>query len=412
MDCIAKTKAGAMHEVLTGPDASNTVLMTLPGGIQFPVKRTFGPTEAGVMWYELATSEGPGWLSQDEVETRGDACPEPPDDEVVLPSTPGVVNEEGPVAAVSEPVVVSEPPVTTSEPAAAAEPAPTEAGAETVMVAQAAPDTWTIQLAVTNDSQVRVRSEPNTDATILHYGLRKNVETVYLSTSDDGLWYKVRLYDESGTEGWLTAAYADVRTVMERRASPNIATEPGTVLVEVPYHSQEDADADAAWADCGPTSLRMLIAWDAVRQGKPNPDLTVNAITQTVGIGPKQFSSFNQLIAAATHYGLDVLHTNQATIGRVKRELDAGRPTLQLVRYGSYSGRQHTRFTAGHFLVVVGYDAEHMIVNDPYWSGNRRDEGHNWRIPLDEFEHSIGPRGSRLAGNMPYQALFFNPASL
>lgn len=381
MDCVARTKVGGPHNVYTGPDASNSVLTTTPGGIQFLVKRSFGPTEEGIIWYEVQTADGPGWLINDTVQVEGTEC--------------GGVAEE-----IVTPEMTEEEVGDLSESEQALEPPP-------VVLKECVFNLLTV---VSNG--LRVRTEPHDDASILVYGLRKGVEAEWLEQTDDLLWHRVRLFDSRQTEGWVSAEYTRVDTITERQVSPNISPNEGEVLVEVPYHSQEDIDAKYAWADCGPASLRMIIGWNAIRFGKPNPDLTVDAVTKTVGIGPKQFSHFRQLIPAARKFGLEMFHTNQATLPRVKHEIDFGRPVLSLVQYGAFSERQHKKFTAGHFLVVTGYNSTHVIVNDPYWSGTRRDEGNGFAIPIDEFEYSIGPRGSRKAGNMPHQALFLDTRSL
>jgi len=406
MDCIAKLKAGVMHEALVGPDRSNSVLMTIPGGIQFPVKRTFGPTAEGLMWFEIASPEGPGWLPGSAVDVSGEGCPQPEREE----EQPVLTLNTAAVA----PVQVTATEATTTPDATAAVVSTLEGTPQVApVVAVPALSEKTFKVVVMSDNGVRVRSAADTNASVLVEGLRKGLEAIYLETNAAGDWVKVKLYDKNQTEGWMTAQYAQIQDVVEKQVSPNIAVAPDLALIDVPYHSQEDADAKAAWSDCGPTSLRMIIGWNAVRQGKVNPpDLTIDQVVKTVGIGAKEFSSFRQLIPAARTYGLEMYHTNQATIPRIKREVDAGRPTLQLVRYGSFSGRMFQRFTAGHFLVVVGYTDTHIIVNDPYWGDPRRDEGHNFHIPLTEFEHAIGPEGSALAGNMPYQALFLDTRSL
>lgn len=375
MSCLAKLKPGSMHNALVGPDGSNTVLMQIPGGIQFPVKRTFGPKDDGLSWYEIATPQGPGWLRSDALDLIGDDCPKAEQNDVALTidkSTPPQVK------------------------------------AETLTVL----GEKKLKIATINDDGVRVRDVPQVPSNVLHNGLRRGTEAEYIESSSDGSWHKIRLYDDRRTEGWATAEYIDVEEIVEKQVSRNLSTNPGEVILDVPYHSQEDATAKAAWADCGPTSLRMILGWNEVRNGRPDLDITVDDITKTVGIGPKEFSHFSMLIPAARHYGLEMYHTNQATLARIKRELDAGRPTLQLVHYGSYSQRMHKRFSAGHFMVVAGYNDTHVIVNDPYWAPPRREEGHHWAIPIAEFENSIGPVGAGKMGNMPYQALFLDPRAL
>jgi hypothetical protein len=180
------------------------------------------------------------------------------------------------------------------------------------------------------------------------------------------------------------------------------------VLLDVPYHSQEDGDARWAGADCGPACVRMLIGWNAVRQGQSNPNLTLDEVSKATGMGRRRFSFPSQLVIVGENYGLKLAYRKDAKFPAVLAELDAGRPVISLIRYANLTGRQNQRFRGGHFVVVVGYNDSEIVLNDPDWWGSRRSEGAGFRVPRDEFEDAIGPASLR-AGNNPYQAIFVLP---
>jgi hypothetical protein len=177
------------------------------------------------------------------------------------------------------------------------------------------------------------------------------------------------------------------------------------LLLEVPYHSQEDGNARWASADGGPICVRMLIGWNALRLKQPDPRLTMDEINKAAAIGQTRFSTPLQLVAVADQYGLKLEHRQDATLTKILAELDAGRPLISLLRYGNLTGRQNLRFRGGHYVVVIGYNDREIILNDPDWCGERRSEGAGFRVLRAEFESAIGP-DNRKAGNPPYQALF------
>jgi peptidase C39-like protein len=255
---------------------------------------------------------------------------------------------------------------------------------------------------------LKLREGPGGEGVFKSKGLIDNgTEGEVISKSQDGQWLNVKLAD--GREGWWAAQYVTLYSDDgQPMTSPNISDVPGEILLDVPYHSQLDLDASAAFADCGPASLRMIIGWNAVRKAQPDPHLDVNEVTHVVGIGKHELASFNQLMTAAQHFHVPMNYVRPAMLPRMERELHAGRPMLVLLHYGSIPKREHVDFNGGHFVVLVGCNGGEFMINDPYWDGKRRLEGKAFRVPRAAFETAVGPIGAQKAGNMPYQALFLD----
>jgi hypothetical protein len=89
---------------------------------------------------------------------------------------------------------------------------------------------------------------------------------------------------------------------------------------------------------------------------------------------------------AATHWGLaSQIDNGGLTITKVKHEIDAGRPVISLCHYGSF-GNSLVSFRGGHFVTVIGFTIDHVIIHDPIgWRGAR-----NWLIPNDVFIKAVG----------------------
>ena len=49
----------------------------------------------------------------------------------------------------------------------------------------------------------------------------------------------------------------------------------------------------------------------------------------------------------------------------LRRELDAGRPVVPQVWYRGLPGRESRPYNGDHFVVLLGYDADVVIYNDP-----------------------------------------------
>lgn len=173
--------------------------------------------------------------------------------------------------------------------------------------------------------------------------------------------------------------------------------------IPVPYWSQEDVGTKGFANDCGPVCVKMLLEWAGKAQ-----HIQPDRISREIGLAPRgkgSFAGMNQLIFAASKYGLKLQHKRPVTVPQITDEIAAGRPVLALIHYGSISNRQ-AKFNGGHFVLVTGYDDANLYLHDPDWWGDLRAHGEYAPVPISEFETAFGPIGAKKAGNLPSQALF------
>ena len=169
-------------------------------------------------------------------------------------------------------------------------------------------------------------------------------------------------------------------------------------VIDVPYISQWDADAHLARGDCGIVSACMIARWLGI---ETSPDAMLGLAGLPVG---KLTYTIPEIIRSAAAVGVTLSAVRPAVWSTIQRELQAGRPSITLLRYGGLSGNQDDGDFA-HFWVNVGFDDKHVIVNDPNFWGARRDEGMKRRVRLIEYEKAIGD-ALNFTGNMSYQSLF------
>jgi len=125
---------------------------------------------------------------------------------------------------------------------------------------------------------------------------------------------------------------------------------------------------------CGPCALVAVLAYygiaaregDVVRQARTNPE---------VG------AELEDLAGVARRYGVEAIVRQGLELADLERELDAGYPVIVL----NQSWREDSRvpwerdWDDGHYLVVIGMDADLVYVEDP-----NLEEGRGF-IPRREF---------------------------
>lgn len=252
---------------------------------------------------------------------------------------------------------------------------------------------------------VNLRAWPSTGGMKLRVLRAGERVTVYEQPSiwRDG-YYWIRVHTEAGEDGWAVQWY-NQRDVFKPYAPPV-----NRVLLNVPYASQWGWTSGRTGM-CGPASAWMIAALDRDRRGVKMPaEITVDSIADWIGLIGSEFSSMADVRNALVAYGVYALRTLDMTIARIRQEIDAGHPVIALGQYSHLSQREDQGFGGGHVLVVVGYDDQHIICNDPDYKGGG---GRQVAYPVDEFERFVSQTAQ--AGNTPNQGIvvrfYSNPTS-
>lgn len=179
-----------------------------------------------------------------------------------------------------------------------------------------------------------------------------------------------------------------------------------TVKLNVPYRSQWDPDADDHNADCGPTSLAMLLS----ALGDPiSPDQMYTYIGQR---GMSEYTSFGDLTRAAKARNLTMTRKNflpAKALDELKATLDAGKPFIALVNYAFWDPIVHNGFKGSHFVLVTGYDDDQVFIHDPLFRDgkprpeHKREQGNFCAYTYEQFLDAWG--GFAAGQNPNYAAL-------
>jgi len=131
--------------------------------------------------------------------------------------------------------------------------------------------------------------------------------------------------------------------------------------VDVPWKSRSSATASKSGADCGSVALAMVLAFYGT-------DKTANEVFDATGAVPNSALTIEQLQKAASAFGFELVRQDSQTVESLKSGIDEATPAVCLVK-AKYLDRQ--TYTAGQFVVVVGYDdAGGIICHDPNQVGN------------------------------------------
>ncbi len=154
-------------------------------------------------------------------------------------------------------------------------------------------------------------------------------------------------------------------------------------ILNVPYKSQNDADATLKRSDCAPACIAMIL-------GALGKAVTTNAVTLASGMSGDSGLQLEQLSAAAKAFGLELSIDMGATLDRLKSLIDKGCPTIVLVKYGKLPDRWDQSYVGGHFVVVVGYDDTQgrIYLNDPDYPPGAL--GYQWPCAYRVFLNAWG----------------------
>lgn len=155
-----------------------------------------------------------------------------------------------------------------------------------------------------------------------------------------------------------------------------------SIRLNVPYHSQWDPDAGDHFADCGPTSLAMLL-------GALGDNITPDQLYRFIGQrGAAEYTSFTDLLNAAKARGLVMTRKNflpGTAVQDLKKTISAGTPFIALANYAFWDPIVHNAFKGAHFVLVTGFDDANVFIHDPLFKGARRDQGKFCPYTYDQF---------------------------
>lgn len=156
-------------------------------------------------------------------------------------------------------------------------------------------------------------------------------------------------------------------------------------ILNVPMVGQWGIGANARTNDCGVACVTMCLEYYGIRG-----DLTVDTLANETALSSNDAGlTCPQLVTLAARHGLQAFVHWNTVLDDLRAEIDGLRPVIALVNYGYISGRLDQHFTGWHFFVVVGYDGDHFVVNDPdYWSPYV-ERGHDILIPIRELESAL-----------------------
>jgi hypothetical protein len=181
--------------------------------------------------------------------------------------------------------------------------------------------------------------------------------------------------DSAWVETWRAAG---------KQEQPRTKTNP----LQVPYFSQRDSETRHALRMCFSSSCAMLL--EALKPGTlagPNGDDAY--LGRVLRYGDTTDSGAQ--IKTLGSYGIKATFTQKASWATVEQQIDKGIPVpLGFLHHGPASNPGG----GGHWLCCIGYDADALIVHDPFGEINLAAGGYlnNWGARLRYSRKSFGPR--------------------
>ena len=153
---------------------------------------------------------------------------------------------------------------------------------------------------------------------------------------------------------------------------PDLVGRDDAQWLPVPYRSQLDGNP-YEMADCGPTSLAMVLS----AYGKDVPTMEVRKLVNKLQGTEGAYDSgtfIENIFWVAKSYGLrpnGLWPSPQAkahkkwTLDEVRAKLDEGQPIIPQVWYRGLPGRENKAYNGDHYIVLIGYAGDEFIFNDP-----------------------------------------------
>lgn len=172
-------------------------------------------------------------------------------------------------------------------------------------------------------------------------------------------------------------------------------------VLDVPYRNQLDGSA-YAWANCGPTSLSMALAYYGVDASPWTLRVASMKAQHTWVTDEGGYSDDNgvfvyNLASVAAQFGMhaDGLwdfdgartdHLHKWTAEDLRKAVTANHPVIVEVAYRALPVHAGSRATADHYIVVDGTVGSDFVYSDPLGQG---DYGPEQQISADDLTHAM-----------------------
>ena len=135
--------------------------------------------------------------------------------------------------------------------------------------------------------------------------------------------------------------------------------QPRPAVIKVPYFNQLQMDDGQGWRDCFSTTCAMLAAWKGKVPANTAGENYYNHTRQRYGDSTVAASQ----IGALTELGLKATYATNGTKAELLKLLDLGIPVGTGILH---HGQASSPTGGGHWMLIVGYDLNGVIANDPY----------------------------------------------
>ena len=116
--------------------------------------------------------------------------------------------------------------------------------------------------------------------------------------------------------------------------------------------------------DCG-----VAVAWSMVKYSKIN--ISYKSALKASKVSPVDGLKPPNLIKFLKSFGLSAVCENNKNIRFLKKQINADKPVIVLIQYRKgYKKSWLNTWTQGHYVVIIGYDKNRIIISDPSMGGS------------------------------------------
>jgi len=211
-------------------------------------------------------------------------------------------------------------------------------------------------LRTSSNTGVNLRTAPETSAAIVRV-LKVGDNVTFRPQTWRGNGQEWRRIEEPA--GWVSETVCDIGP----------ASTGAIKMLAVPFRSQTGPGAGRYGNDCGVACALMLLNYLWTRAGYGEllalsvDDMAADSALPT-GDRPQTLA---QIITLLSRYGIRAQARRPFTRGDIVRAIEAGLPTITLVRYKHLNPAAGVDF--GHYVVPIGYSADGVYVHDPLHGG-------------------------------------------